>query len=95
VDGVFADPAERVDVQALAQEKKIYFNGLWLEAPFAVLRQRVLGRSDDASDATADVVERQLARDPGDLSQWRRIDASGSPEAVLELTKAALHGGTM
>jgi len=47
---------------------------VWLEAPEAVLRERIAGRMGDASDADLAVLARQLGRDRGDLD-WRRLDA--------------------
>jgi predicted kinase len=67
----------------------VAFAGLWLEAPLAVLRQRVTARRGDASDATAAVVAEQAARDSGDIA-WRRLDAGGTPEAVAIAALAAL-----
>jgi len=90
LDGVFSKPAERARVAALAKEAGVPFTGLWLEAPADILMARVRGRSGDASDATAEVVERQLRGDPGDLSAWRRIDASPALEAVLAAARKAI-----
>ncbi|AKH42971.1 hypothetical protein FHS61_003121 [Altererythrobacter atlanticus] len=83
VDGVFARYAERSRMEELARQAGVPFTGLWLEAPPEVLKQRVSGRVGDASDADAAVVDLQIARDPGDLSDWRRVDAAPAPDAVL------------
>ena len=42
-----------------------HFAGVWLEAPPEVLTARVAARRGDASDATAEVVAKQLALRPG------------------------------
>lgn len=83
IDAVFAAPAERTAVAQAAAASGVPFEGLWLEAPPDVLRARVIARRGDASDADAAVVEQQLGYALGDLSGWCRIDASGSPDAVL------------
>ncbi len=50
------------------------FDGLWLEAPAEVMIERVERRRGDASDATAEVVRRQLEWDLGDVG-WTRVSA--------------------
>jgi aminoglycoside phosphotransferase family enzyme/predicted kinase len=91
-DGVFADPAERDAVALLARSTKVRFTGLWLDAPPDILRRRVGARRDDASDADAAVIERQLGYDLGDLSGWHRIDAGGSAEQTLAVALATIDG---
>ncbi len=86
VDAVFSDPAERWDIEAVAQTEGVAFTGLWLTADQECLTSRVRSRKGDASDATAEVVAGQFARGAGEIS-WQILDASNAPEAVL---KAAL-----
>ncbi len=76
-DAVFAAPAQRAGIEAAAAQAGVPFDGLWLEADPAVMRRRIEGRKRNASDATAAVLERQLAQGPGPLA-WRRQDSSGS-----------------
>jgi predicted kinase len=68
------------------------FLGIWLEAPLEVLEARVLTRRDDASDATAEVLRRASATDPGP-GDWLAVDARDAGEAVAQvrarLTKAS------
>ena len=45
----------------IAAQAGVAFAGLWLEAPRAVLRERVARREADVSDATPAIVDRQLA----------------------------------
>ena len=47
----------------------------------AILKARVAARHGDASDATPEVVDRQLGYDLG-VMRWQRIDAAGSAEAA-------------
>jgi predicted kinase len=82
VDAVFARPAEREAVEAVAGEAGVPFCGLWLEADAAVLAARVSARRGDASDATAEVVERQLTYELGSID-WQRLDAGRGPGALL------------
>lgn len=83
VDGVFAAPEERRRIMAIAEAAGAPFTGLWLEAPQAALHARVSSRTGDASDADAQVVDRQLEYRLGDIAPWHRIDASGTPDATL------------
>jgi uncharacterized protein len=89
VDAVFLDPAERVQIERVACEAGVPFQGLWLTAPEDILVQRVAARRGDVSDATADVLRQQLATDPGALT-WPLLDVSGSPEAVAAQACALL-----
>lgn len=89
VDAVFADPMERVAIANVAAELGVPFTGLWLEAPPEVLAQRIEGRAGDASDATVDVLKRQLEYELGPVD-WARIDVSGEPQTVLKRAAAAL-----
>lgn len=90
VDGVLAAPAERVALAQVARDHDAGFDGLWLEASAEVLRARVDARRNDASDADAAVVDLQLGYALGDLGDWRRIDAQGTPGTVRERALAAL-----
>ncbi len=91
VDAVHARPQERAAVEAVARAAGAGFAALWLEAPAEVLLERVGARRGDASDATRDVVRRQLGYDIGALT-WRRLDAGGPPEAVSAAARRHLVG---
>ncbi|WP_428646923.1 AAA family ATPase [Roseibium sp.] len=88
-DAVFAAESERQRIEEVARHVEADFAGLWLSAPAEVLKQRVTGRNGDASDATAGVIDQQLAYDLGDIS-WPRIDAGGSMEKTAEAARRAL-----
>jgi uncharacterized protein len=53
------------------------------------LHARVQSRRDDASDATAKVLQSQLEVDPGPLT-WSRVDAGGDPDKVAADARALL-----
>jgi len=71
LDAVFLLPEERLAAQGLAAELGLRFQGYWMEAPEAVARARIQGRSGDASDADEAVLTGQLNRDLGPLT-WTR-----------------------
>ncbi len=89
LDAVYARPDERAAAKAVAEIAGAPFAGLWLEAEAAVLKQRVTDRRNDASDANAAIVERQLGYDLG-VPDWTRIDAGEGAEATLMRARAAL-----
>ncbi|MGE0254267.1 MAG: AAA family ATPase [Alphaproteobacteria bacterium] len=89
LDAVAARPLEREAYARLAAECGVGFDGLWLEAPKDLLVERVVGRVDDASDATPVVVSRQLMLETGEIA-WPKVDATGSPAAVAERARKAL-----
>jgi aminoglycoside phosphotransferase family enzyme/predicted kinase len=93
-DAVYAAPQDRAAVEALATELGVPFQGLWMTAPPETMTARVASRRDDASDATPEVVRRQLAEDIGVLSPaWSSLDSSASPDEVLRRARIALAAG--
>jgi aminoglycoside phosphotransferase family enzyme/predicted kinase len=74
LDAVFLKQAEREAAEALAKDTGLAFEGVWLDVPAAVMRQRLAARTGDASDADVEVLERQLTRDPGEIG-WKRASA--------------------
>ncbi len=88
-DAVYAQPGERAGLEALARKLLVPFQGLWLSAESDTLVTRVQGRTEDASDATAAIVRRQLDYETGPIG-WRGLNAGGSAEEVLRAANAAL-----
>lgn len=89
VDAVYAKTSERSGLEALAGKHAIPFQGLWLSADSDTLVARVESRKQDASDATAAVIRRQLDYRTGQIG-WLTLDASGSAEEVFKSAKLAL-----
>jgi uncharacterized protein len=89
IDAVALRPEERRAFADVAREAGVPFDGLWLDAPRDAMTTRVTERRHDASDATREIVERQLQADPGPLD-WHRIDADQTPAAVLDAARQAL-----
>lgn len=80
-DAVYADPAARDAIARVAARAHVPFAGLWLDTDATTLARRIGQRSADASDATTEVLGRQLRAGAG-LVSWERIDATGDPEAT-------------
>jgi hypothetical protein len=74
-DAVFARPDERDRIERVAQDARAPFHGFWLHAPVETLTARVTARRGGPSDATAEVVHMQFAREAG-LIAWTQVDAS-------------------
>ena len=91
VDAVFPEAAQRIQLRDLAFRTNASFKGLWLDADEGLLRDRVSKRSDDASDADAAIIEKQLKtiEPPED---WIRIDASGGKDTTVAAIANALQG---
>lgn len=84
VDAVFAKQSEREDMEKLAAEAAVPFSALWLEAPVETLKKRITKRRDDASDATPEILRKQLDYDLGQMA-WQRLDCSGDIEQTVSL----------
>jgi predicted kinase len=82
LDAVFLHPDERDAAAELARQTDVPFTGVWLEAPAPVLEERITHRRNDASDADAAILRKQLAIDPGRLD-WIRIDAAGDATGAV------------
>jgi len=89
LDAAHLTEAERDKAGALAAEMGVRFDGIWLDAPVAHLKERVTDRVADASDADARVVEMQTGYEIGPI-RCQRFPAEGPPESVAELAMAAL-----
>jgi aminoglycoside phosphotransferase family enzyme/predicted kinase len=87
VDATFLDLAMRRDVEAAAREAAVPFTGIWLQAPLAVLEQRVGSRQGDASDATVEVLRRSVASDPG-AGDWVAVNAVDGESALKAIRRA-------
>ncbi len=88
-DAVFARPEERAAIEAVAAVAGVQFDGLWLEAPPDLAAARIRARKANVSDATPEVLERQLAYDLGVIG-WIHIDSSPSKDVSLAAGRAAL-----
>jgi len=89
MDAVHARPDERQAAETTAAECGCPFIGLWLETPLDVRVARIAGRTNDASDATAEVAKGQAAFDVGPIT-WAKVDASGDWDQTLSRAKSVI-----
>jgi aminoglycoside phosphotransferase family enzyme/predicted kinase len=90
LDAVYGQSASRGAAEELARRAGVPFDGFWLDAPATALEARVAARRDDASDATVEVVRRQLAGGSPTDHGWRALDAAGDADSVLAQAQAVL-----
>jgi aminoglycoside phosphotransferase family enzyme/predicted kinase len=81
-DAVFDRPKDRKRIEKEASDRNLPFLGIWLEADPAVLWQRVSERKGGPSDATVDILSRQLQRRQDEIA-WRRVDAARKASDVV------------
>jgi predicted kinase len=79
---------------ALASERGVPLNGLFLVADLATRQARIGQRQADASDATQEVAAMQEHYNIGHIG-WTIVDASGTPEQTLERCCAGIAGPGM
>ena len=89
VDAVFDKEEARQEIEAAAKSAGAPFFGFWLDAPLQARLQRVDARKGDPSDATRDVLLRQMQGETGALL-WRRLDAARPAEQTAEEIAAAV-----
>jgi hypothetical protein len=88
-DAVHARPDERSAIEMVARETGVPFAGIWLEGPVEELAVRLRARVEDASDATPDVLARQVRAGAGE-PEWHRLDGMGKVEQVLHEAEVLL-----
>ena len=81
-DAVFDRKPNRDLIEKAATEAAAPFLGVWLDANPTVLCQRVAARQGGPSDATVDVLSRQLER-KAEGTGWREIETSGPTQQVV------------
>lgn len=81
-DAVFDRPERRSEIEKIARDAGVPFFGVWLEARFEARLDRVEARRDDPSDATREVLLRQMQYDSGAIL-WRRVDAGRSLDEIV------------
>jgi aminoglycoside phosphotransferase family enzyme/predicted kinase len=81
-DAVFDNAGNRELIEKAAREASVPFVGVWLRTDPSVLWQRVSARRESASDATIDILARQLLRKGGDVG-WVKLEAATEPAEIV------------
>jgi len=81
-DAVFDRPVDRTRIEHSAGDRHVPFHGVWLDVSPDVMWRRVDQRRGGPSDATVDILSRQLQRDAGKIN-WHRLDAARPPAVVV------------
>jgi len=92
VDATFLSPASREAIEAVAARAGVACAGVWLDAPADTMAARLRGRGRDASDATVEVLQLQLARDAGPI-HWARFEAGPDPAGLAGTVRASVLTG--
>ena len=91
IDAVYDNEGHRREIEILADSLQTPLLGLWLRADAATLMARVAARHNDASDATPEVVQRQLIEDVGALSaRWAPLDAGNNATEAFEAAMSVI-----
>ena len=97
-DSVFLERDRRDRLRGAAEAMRAPFVGVWLDAARSTLEERVAKRAadprPDASDADLEVLRRTAAVDPGDLSDWMRVEAGGDLASVAVAVQSAIAQST-
>ena len=84
VDALFYDINERKAIEKLAEELKIPFVALWMDAPFEIRLDRIQKRKRNPSDVrTLEDLEKQLSLETGEVT-WLKITTDKSREETLD-----------
>jgi hypothetical protein len=89
IDAVFGDDCEHSAIERMGREVGVPFTGLWLDGAPAMLEQRVAARLGDASDATVEVLCRQLAHVTRPAG-WAKIGVGSPADEPLAGARKAL-----
>ncbi|MCG8503989.1 MAG: AAA family ATPase [Sphingomonadales bacterium] len=89
VDATFTHADARARLERMTGDLGISFIGLWLEAPYDVLAERIRARGPSASDADIAVLDKQW-RAGASVAPWARVDVSGDRDECLENALGAL-----
>jgi hypothetical protein len=81
-DAVFDNAVNRELIEKAAREASASFVGVWLRTDPSILLQRVSARRESVSDATIDILARQLQRKFGEIG-WVTLDAAMKPAEIV------------
>jgi len=89
IDAASLTEDERRSFAPVAQQARVPFSGVWLDASPEVAAARLGSRRNDASDASVEILRQQLQRDPGPID-WPRVDVGGDKASSVAAVRHAL-----
>jgi aminoglycoside phosphotransferase family enzyme/predicted kinase len=90
-NAVFEKAHNRQMIEKAAAEGRHAFSAFWLHGDPALLRRRVATRVGGASDATVDILARQVSHETGDI-EWLQMDATQPTETLCRDVLRFIHG---
>jgi uncharacterized protein len=83
LDATYVSMGDRAQAKLVARKAGVEFHGIWLTCGPAELHRRILDRGADASDASPEVLNRQLGRDPG-ANDWVAVNSEAGFENTVK-----------
>ena len=83
VDATFLDPTHRELIQSVALKNGLPFVGLWCYTDLERTAHRLNRRRYNLSDATSEVLSKQLKNKESEPKDWIRIETSGKKTTTL------------
>ena len=93
LDALHGSPGEREAAERLAADLGCDFHGLWLDLDTPGRVARISHRGPDASDADAEVANRQAAMKTGTIA-WTRVDTGIALDALAAKSLSIIHNKT-
>jgi len=90
IDAVLDRPCDQTAFENIARTTNVPFDGIWLDVNPEIMAQRIEGRTNDASDATVEVLKKQLAKPTSVNSNWHCLPGNGTPSEILKEASALL-----
>ncbi|MCG8491072.1 MAG: AAA family ATPase [Sneathiellales bacterium] len=90
IDAVLDRQCDQVNFEKIAKLTHVPFDGIWLDVDPEIMAQRIEGRTQDASDATVDILRKQLAKPVTIEENWHRLDGNGTQSDILKKARTLL-----
>lgn len=90
IDAVLDRQCDQSAFEEIASATKTPFDGIWLDVRPEIMAQRIEGRAQDASDATVEVLRKQLAKPVAINENWHRLDGNGTQSDILYKARTLL-----
>lgn len=88
-DATFITPDQREGIERLYRDLNVPFRGYWLTGDEGILSKRIDERRGDASDATPDVLRKQLLSGPG-AHQWKEVSVTDTAQDAFEAIRSTV-----